>query len=61
MLKNLLIQMAQELEFRLEESKGGNVPGVTEDHRYQMGRSLQAVRSALEPTQPRECSGELTP
>jgi hypothetical protein len=43
----LLFQMAQELEFQLEASKGGNVPGITEDHRYQMVRSLTAIRSAL--------------
>ena len=46
-MRNLLIHMAQELEFQLEASKGGNVPGITEDHRYEMVKSLTAIRSAL--------------
>jgi hypothetical protein len=47
MLRNLLLQMAQELEFQLEASKGGNVRGITEDHRYEMVKSLTAIRSVL--------------
>ena len=47
MIKDLLMQMAQELEFQLDASKGGNVRGITEDHRYQMARSLAAIRSVL--------------
>jgi hypothetical protein len=39
--------MAQELKFELEASKGGNVSGVTEDHRYEMAQSLHAIRSTL--------------
>ena len=46
-MRSLLIHMAQELEFQLEASKGGNVRGITEDHRYQMVRSLTAIRSVL--------------
>lgn len=47
MIRNLLIQMAQELEFQLEASRDGNIREVTEDHRYEILRSLQAVRSAI--------------
>lgn len=36
---------AQELEFRLTASKGGNIPGITEDHRYEMALRLQALRA----------------
>ena len=46
-MRNLLLQMAQELEFQLDASKGGNVRGITEDHRYQMVKSLNAIRSVL--------------
>ena len=35
-----------ELESLLASSKGGNVPGITEDHRYEMMRELQAARAA---------------
>jgi len=47
MIQALLQQMAQELEFKLDASKGGNVRGITEDHRYQMVKSLTAIRSVL--------------
>ena len=47
MLRNLFIQMADELEFQLEASKGGNVRGVTEDHRYEMAKALHTLRSLL--------------
>lgn len=47
MIRNLFIQMAQELEFQLDASKGGNVAGVTEDHRYEMLESLQSLRSVI--------------
>lgn len=47
MIKSLLIQMAQELEFQLDASKGGNVPGVTEDHRYEMVKSLHTLRATI--------------
>lgn len=46
-MRALLLQIAQELEFQLEASKGGNVRGITEDHRYEMMETLQAIRSAL--------------
>ncbi len=46
-MHNLLLQMVQELEFQLEASKGGNVPGITEDHRYEMVKSLTAIRAVL--------------
>lgn len=36
---------AQELEDRINASKGGNIPGVTEDHRHEMMQQLQALRS----------------
>lgn len=42
-----LIQTAQELEFQLEASKGGNVRGVTEDHRYEMASRLRTLRTAI--------------
>ena len=47
MIKNLLLQMANELEFRLAASKGGNVPGVTEDHRYEMASQLHTLRKIV--------------
>jgi hypothetical protein len=47
MMRVLLIQMVKELEFQLEASKGGNVPGVTEDHRYEMLESLHTLRSVI--------------
>ncbi|HEY8751633.1 MAG TPA: hypothetical protein VIM11_26865 [Tepidisphaeraceae bacterium] len=47
MIKNLLLQMAQELEFQLETSKGGGVRGITEDHRYEMLCQLQTLRSTI--------------
>lgn len=37
---------AAELEFLLDASKGGNVRGITEDHRFQMADLLHAMRSA---------------
>lgn len=46
-MRALLTQMVQETEFQLEASKGGNVPGVTEDHRYEMLESLQSLRSTI--------------
>lgn len=46
-MKAILIQIAQELEFRLDASKGGNMPDVTEDHRYAMLRSLQTIYSVI--------------
>lgn len=49
-MRALLIQMAQELKFELDASKGGNVRGVTEDHRYEMANSLAAILSALSTT-----------
>jgi hypothetical protein len=52
MIKNLLIHMAQELQFQLEASKGGNVRGITEDHRYEMVRQLHTLRSVIA-----SCSG----
>lgn len=55
MIQALLIQMAQETEFQLEASKGGNVPGVTEDHRYEMLESLQSLRSAIAPKRCGHC------
>jgi len=44
---NLLKQRAYTLRLQLEASKGGNVPGVTEDHRYEMLRYLVALEAAI--------------
>lgn len=41
-----LREREQELLWLLEGSKGGNIRGITEDHRFQFADELHAIRAA---------------
>lgn len=55
-MHNLIKQKIHALECQLAASKGGNVPGITEDHRYEMVNCLQALRLVLRDSDARKAA-----